>query len=220
MDGREKGNSVTRLSRNFIRWKQFLAWGFARELEYVPWLIRTRNGRHRPSTALNVRTAYREYSESNFAHFRPLDRAYWLFHLLKAIPHFVPSRILIIGPRFPVEYHLARSFGLEREQIVLLDIYSYSPKVQVGDMHELTKLGSFDCIVIGWTLLYSPEPNRVGQQVRAVLERGGYLVVGMDVSGQQPRQIEDVGHLDDIFRPLTRVATLDSDLDLVVLYRK
>ena len=48
------------------------------------------------------------------------------------------------------------SYGISRKNISAIDLISYSPWIDLGDMHNLPyKDNSFDIIICGWVIAYS-----------------------------------------------------------------
>ena len=73
------------------------------------------------------------------------------------------EKILILGPRYENEIFIARAIGFKK--IYALDTFSYSPLVEIGDMHNLEYPEDFfDAIVCGWTLSYSTDPQKLAMK--------------------------------------------------------
>lgn len=104
-----------------------------------------------------------------------------LMYPLAALLYPTPSsaKILIIGPRTEDDIYLAKALGFS--DVRGLDLFSYSPFVDVGDMHDLPYLeGEFDAVVLGWVLAYSSDAVRALEQSKRVLKKGGYLAIGWE----------------------------------------
>jgi len=90
------------------------------------------------------------------------------------------AKILVIGPRNEDDILNLIGNGFQARHITGLDLISYSPFIELGDMHA-TRFpdGYFDVIICGWTLSYSNQPAKVAQEmIRITKDRG---VVGIAV---------------------------------------
>ena len=86
---------------------------------------------------------------------------------------------LIIGPRTEDDILWAWSLGLKNTRG--LDLFSYSPYIDVGDMHHMSyKNDSFDLVILGWVLAYSSSPLSALTECFRVCKPGGYVAIGMD----------------------------------------
>jgi hypothetical protein len=149
-------------------------------------------------------TAGVEYSKKYFKRYSPDARIYWPLFLLLSIPNLNKKSLLVLGPRYETELLLARSLGFEVDGLKGLDTHSYSPLIDVGDMHSMPyKDSSFNNIICGWTLSYSTEPKKAGIEMSRVLAEGGYLIVSV-----QKVDMTFDEKIDGIFRPVDRIQTL------------
>lgn len=88
-------------------------------------------------------------------------------------------RVLSIGPRVEGEIYNLMGYGFRRRNIVGLDLFSYSPYIQVGDMHEMPfPDDSFDVVISGWVLNYSDNKQKAADEMRRVTRPGGFIAVG------------------------------------------
>lgn len=93
------------------------------------------------------------------------------------------SRLLIIGPRNEHDLFSAIGNGFSRDRVNGLDLISYSPMIDLGDMHATPYPdNSFDAVVVGWTLSYSREPRRFAQEMLRIVRDGGLIAVGVEYS--------------------------------------
>jgi hypothetical protein len=169
-------------------------------------------------------TAGVEYSKKYFKRYSPDARIYWPLFLLLSIPDLVKKSLLILGPRYETELLLANSLGFEPAGLKGLDTHSYSPLIDVGDMHSMSyEDSSFNNIICGWTLSYSTEPKRAGTEMSRVLAPGGYLIVSVhkvDINFDEKidgvlrpaERIQTLEHLDSIFEELVRVAGFEPQI--------
>jgi SAM-dependent methyltransferase len=106
------------------------------------------------------------------------------------------SRILVIGPRNENDLYSLVGLGFAIENIVGLDLISYSPRIMLGDMHAMPfPDGSFDAVVCGWTLSYSATPRKVADEIRRVVRPGGIVAIGVEYSTMTPRdEIQLLGY--------------------------
>jgi len=89
------------------------------------------------------------------------------------------SRILVIGPRNEGDILKLIGHGFKRQYIRGLDLISYSPMIDIGDMHKTSyQDNSFDIILIGWTLAYSKEPKIVAQEMLRIADNGCVIGIG------------------------------------------
>jgi SAM-dependent methyltransferase len=108
--------------------------------------------------------------------------------VIETIP--VDARVLSIGPRTEGELFNLAAHGFVWRHIHGLDMISYSPRVQLGDMHEIAcAADSFDAVVLGWVLAYSEDPARAAREVVRVTRAGGVVAVGVEFN---PRSSEEV----------------------------
>ena len=89
------------------------------------------------------------------------------------------SRILVVGPRSEDDLlHLA-GYGFRNVRGV--DLISYSPHVDLGDMHALAYPDdSFDAVLYGWVLVYSDAPQRAALEALRVVKDGGLIGIGAE----------------------------------------
>lgn len=75
-------------------------------------------------------------------------------------------RVLSIGPRSEIEIFSLFSKGFKLENIKAIDLISYSPYVEIGDMHHMPyKDNSFDVILLGWVISYSKDWAAVRDEI-------------------------------------------------------
>lgn len=158
------------------------------------------------------------YSKKYFVKYDPDRRIYWTTFLLSSIPDLKRTSLLVIGPRYETELLLARSLGFDKNKVRGLDTFSYSPLIDVGDMHKLPyEEAAFDNIICGWTLSYSLHPSKAAEEMTRVLASGGYLVLSVQkvpeefsnvVEGvlKKSSRIQTLTQLDGLFPDLERVA--------------
>ncbi len=101
------------------------------------------------------------------------------------------SKILVIGPRNEYDLYTLAALGFDLERVVGMDPISYSPRIELGDMHNLPFDDvTFDAVVCGWTLSYSTQPQRAAHEIARVTRPGGIVAIGVEYSTLDP-QSED-----------------------------
>jgi|SRR6478672_8945559 len=97
------------------------------------------------------------------------------------------ARILVIGPRNENDLLSLVGLGFKRENVIGLDLISYSPSIVLGDMHDIPFTdGHFDAVVCGWTISYSTNPQRAADEMARVTKPGGILAIGVEYSNMSP----------------------------------
>lgn len=90
------------------------------------------------------------------------------------------SKILVIGPRNENDLFLLWGLGFKRENVIGLDLITYSPYIQLGDMHNMDfDTDSFDAVVVGWTLSYSRSPQKLADELIRVTKNNGVIAIGV-----------------------------------------
>jgi hypothetical protein len=200
--------------------KSRLLVAFPWEIGWFRFLWLTRLGTAPPRTFEQIDDGTRElaYSASFLRRYGPDRRVQWTMFLLASIPDCPRDSLLIIGPRYEPELLMAQGLGWDREAVRGLDTFSYSPAIDVGDMHRLPyDDASFGAIVCGWTLSYSATPEVACREMQRVLRPGGYLVIAMQkvpegytegLSGvlRGDERVQTLRQLDAMFPDLERVA--------------
>jgi SAM-dependent methyltransferase len=93
------------------------------------------------------------------------------------------ARILVIGPRNEDDILNLIGNGFKANNIIGLDLISYSPFIEVGDMHSTRFTDSyFDVIICGWTLSYSNEPQKFAQEALRIIRNNGIIAIGVEYS--------------------------------------
>lgn len=115
--------------------------------------------------------------------------------VLEALP--TDARILSIGPRSEGELLSLAAHGFMWSRIEGLDLISYSPKVQLGDMHATRYPDArFDAVILGWVLAYSEEPARAAREIVRITRPGGIIAVGVEYSPlSQEEIVASLGYL-------------------------
>lgn len=109
-----------------------------------------------------------------------MPRMNWLIHAVLALEKVNKnSKILSIGARTENEILLLDSLGFNSVEAV--DLQSYSPLIQVGDMHKLSfPARTFDVVFCGWTMSYSRTPKVAAKEILRVTKSGGIIAIGLE----------------------------------------
>lgn len=93
------------------------------------------------------------------------------------------SRVLIIGPRNEHDLFTFIANGFRRRNVRGLDLISYSPWIDLGDMHATPYADdSWDVVVCGWTLSYSSQPRKVAEEIVRIGRNGGVVAIAVEYS--------------------------------------
>jgi len=93
------------------------------------------------------------------------------------------SSILVIGPRNENDLLKLIGNGFSRSSVRGLDLMSYSPLIDVGDMHETPyEDNRWDAIVCGWTLSYSRNPKLFSKELIRIAKDGCAMAIAVEYS--------------------------------------
>ena len=91
------------------------------------------------------------------------------------------TRVLSIGPRTEGELLNLVGHGFEPHNVKGLDLISYSPWVDLGDMHAMPYAdNSWDAIMFGWVLAYSDDKQRAADELIRVAKNGAVIAIGVE----------------------------------------
>lgn len=100
------------------------------------------------------------------------------------------SKVLCIGPRNEGEVLLLEAYGFEIENITSIDLFTYSPTIDLMDMHHMTfNDNTFDIVYSAYVLTYSTNVERACSEMVRVAKNGGIIAIGY----AQQRQTEKDG---------------------------
>ncbi|MGA0392584.1 MAG: class I SAM-dependent methyltransferase [Rhodospirillales bacterium] len=100
-------------------------------------------------------------------------------------------KVLTIGPRTEAEVFSLMAAGFAPQNITGLDLISYSPFVELGDMHAMPYGNdSFDVIILGWVLGYSQNVKKAVSEIIRVAKPGAYIAIGHE-NDPTPREVLD-----------------------------
>jgi hypothetical protein len=127
------------------------------------------------------------------------------------------SKILIIGPRNENDLFSLFANGFSWGNITGLDLISYSPKIKLGDMHNIPfQDNSFDVVLCGWTLSYSSTPQIAAKEIARVTKKGGLIGIGVEYSTLTKEDSEHLSgySIQDFSKLAKRVNSTAEILDL------
>lgn len=109
----------------------------------------------------------------------------------------IDSRVLTVGPRTEGEIFSLIGYGFTPNKIRGLDLISYSPWIDLGDMHSMPYSdNSWDVVVLGWVLAYSENREKAASEVARVLINGGIVSLGVEYNPLSPEDmLEKNGYL-------------------------
>lgn len=103
------------------------------------------------------------------------------------------SKVLVIGPRNENDLFSLFGNGFSWGNINGLDLISYSPKIKLGDMHDIPfESNYFDVVLCGWTISYSATPEIAANEILRITKSTGIIGMGVEYSTMTP---EDEEHL-------------------------
>jgi len=104
---------------------------------------------------------------------RPLyaiDRVFFGAHKLTA---------LCVGPRTEMELLSLVAQGFRPENVKGLDLFTYTPWIETGNMHNMPYAdNSYDVLIAGWVLTYSSDPELACREFLRVVKDKGIIAIG------------------------------------------
>ena len=90
-------------------------------------------------------------------------------------------KILLVGPRNEGEIFNFWSHSFKYNKISAIDLFSYSKKIKVWDMHQINKIKKkFDLIYFGFILNYSKNINSVILKSNKILNSNGFVGISIE----------------------------------------
>jgi len=129
---------------------------------------------------------------------RPSSLIYPLSHCNYISQNRSTLKVLVIGPRSEAELLGLLAIDIPAENITALDLISYSPAIDVGDMHDMPyEDNSFDVVIMGWVLAYSNDNQKAASEVMRVARPNAHIAIGCEVTSlsieQRERKARDDG---------------------------
>ena len=145
---------------------------------------------------------FKRIKHSIFFHDRVLNLVRPLTSLERVIRDKPFNKILSVGPRSESELFLLLANGFRWKNITALDLFSYTPKFDIGDMHKMPyKNNSFDIIISGWCLAYSDNIKLALQEKVRVIKNSGIVVIGHGYKPEKKHQ-RIPNKIDEILSPI------------------
>lgn len=118
-------------------------------------------------------------------------RSHFLVRPLSIIETISPeSKVLSIGPRSEGELLNLTAHGFRWSNIRGLDLITYSPRIDLGDMHHMPyENGTFDLVVAGWVLAYSEQPIVAALEIARITRHGGLIAIGVEYSPMSEEEV-------------------------------
>jgi SAM-dependent methyltransferase len=120
------------------------------------------------------------------------NRSSLLVHPLSAVHISRSSPVLCIGPRSEGELLNLKGFGFRN--VRGLDLITYSPWIDLGDMHAMPYAdNAFGILVMGWVLAYSHSPGKAAQEAVRITRNGGLIAVGVEARPETAAELAKAG---------------------------
>ncbi|MEK7145976.1 MAG: methyltransferase domain-containing protein [Patescibacteria group bacterium] len=102
---------------------------------------------------------------------------------LRLVPDVkLKGKTLCIGPKNEGELLTYWAHGFKWKNITGVDLFSYSPKIKVMDLHDLKFAdNSFDTISCGWVLKYCYDIKKAVKEIVRVAKDGTLITVGFSL---------------------------------------
>ncbi len=102
------------------------------------------------------------------------------------------GKTLCIGPKNEGELLCYWAHGFKFKNITGVDLFSYSPKIKVMDLHDLKFADdSFDTISCGWVLKYCYDLKKAISEIVRVSKAGALITIGFTVESAQSMKDND-----------------------------
>lgn len=122
-----------------------------------------------------------DYSKKMLLEGRTSDRPLKIIGPLSQISDVrLDGDTLSIGPRYETELFYLKGFGFDMSKLKAVDMISYSPLIDVGNMHSLPySENSFDTVIAGWILPYSDNFHKAVSEIVRVCRDGAIVAISM-----------------------------------------
>lgn len=91
------------------------------------------------------------------------------------------QKVLLVGPRNEGEIFNFLSKGFKSKNVDAIDLFSYSPKIQIKDMHKINEIKKkYDLIYFGFILNYSKKINLVLKKSLKILNQNGMIGISLE----------------------------------------
>lgn len=88
-------------------------------------------------------------------------------------------RVLSVGARTEAEIFSLVNAGFRLPNIECIDLFSYSPLIKIGDIHNIQYPNdSFDIVLCGWVLEFCSDFEAACEELKRVCKPNGYIAIG------------------------------------------
>ena len=145
---------------------------------------------------------------------KPSDRILKLIMPMSVIDRLTPeSTVLAIGCRYETDLLYLAAHGFDPARIRGLDMLSYSPWVELGNMHNMEfRDGSWDAVLLGWVLTYSNNPRQAAKEVVRVVRDGGIVAIG--ITTYPDKYLDNLKKKDRVIGTTADITSTDDILEL------
>jgi hypothetical protein len=113
--------------------------------------------------------------------YRPLSQMPEKGGLRHDLDYMCDAKVLTIGPRTEGEIFALIAYGFAPRNIRGLDLFSYSPFIDVGDMHSMPyEDNRFDITIAACVFVYSTNPRQAAEEMIRVTKNGGLICISQD----------------------------------------
>ena len=131
-----------------------------------------------------------EYNRDAMSPSLESSRPEWIVYPLMGIEQLrkrrKKARVLSVGPRGEYELFALMGIGFLPENVYGLDLFSYSPLIEIGDMHEMPFSDDFfDCMVLGWVWSYSTNWSKLAEEIFRCSRDKAILAISADYSSPE-----------------------------------
>lgn len=112
-----------------------------------------------------------------------------LYAIDRVFFHAAKLKALCVGPRTEMELLSLVAQGFHPNNVKGLDLFSYSPWIEVGNMHHMPYPdNAFDVVIAGWVLVYSSDPDQACREFLRVVADRGIIAIGATVLNKADRE--------------------------------
>jgi SAM-dependent methyltransferase len=184
--------------------------GIVAALRYVVYAVILRRMRTLELSTGNIVRNTLRHNMSRVGTFREFatPRPKLLLYPLSALRVSRSTPVLSVGPRTEGEILSLMSLGFHN--VRALDLISYSPWMDLGDMHAMPyQNDQFGIVVMGWVIAYSTNRQKAAEEAVRVTRDGGIIAVGAQYAKESAKEASKrLGY--DI--PLTPIQSVDEIL--------
>jgi hypothetical protein len=137
----------------------------------------------------------RNYRSTHFTLPFSRRRTEHLIYILHSIPSVnKEGKLLSIGPRNEGDLILLQAHGFKN--VEGLDLFSYSPRIRVMDMHHMDYPdNTFDIISCGWVVRYSYDIRACVKEMVRVSKDGAHIAIGFSMNPDEGAPPPSIGSL-------------------------